>query len=66
MRCYICDDIIEKPVYNGDHKDYDPCVKCLDIIHHVFEDIPDPKPEEDEDEDTNLLDNLEEQVYNIS
>lgn len=39
MRCMICDVVLtEKEVkYNSDHRDFDPCTGCLDVINEVFE-----------------------------
>jgi hypothetical protein len=44
VRCFICDSILQKPSFNRQHKAYDPCHHCLDIIADVFND----HPEEDE------------------
>lgn len=52
MRCHICNTILEPEHihWNMDHKDFDPCPRCLMEISEVFEDPL------DEDEITRLLD----------
>ena len=59
MRCRICDSAIENPKYNSDHKDYDPCTTCLEIINEVFEDYVEEHEErkEKDNEINDLADN---------
>lgn len=67
MRCYICDAVLDKPIYNGAHGDYDPCKVCLDVINALFNDEePEGDSEENEEDSEKVLDNLDESVYNIS
>ena len=40
MRCHICNRPLEKPTYNRQHADFDPCGVCLEVIHNVFGDDP--------------------------
>lgn len=46
MRCAICDNVLadDEVRFNRDHKDYDPCGTCKNIIKDVFK--------EDRDEGT--------------
>lgn len=39
MRCFICDSVLNdnEIKVNPEHKDFDPCGKCLEIIEEVFE-----------------------------
>jgi len=39
-RCYICDRPIEKPSFNRQHDDIDPCGTCLEVINNVWHDDP--------------------------
>ena len=49
MRCYICDRVIDKPNFNKDHGDYDPCETCLEVINDLFQSHKDrPYAAEDE------------------
>lgn len=32
MRCFICDVAIEKPQFNSEHDDFDPCETCKQVI----------------------------------
>lgn len=43
MRCHICDvSLSENEIqFNRDHKDFNPCGKCLEIIDNVFEPLDD-------------------------
>lgn len=53
MRCYICNSVINKPVWNGILRSWEPCTVCLEIINNIFEDHPDvsdPEIEEDVEE----------------
>lgn len=38
MRCYICNKILEDDhvQYNQDHKDFDPCPTCLNVIEDLI------------------------------
>lgn len=40
MKCFICDNQLKDKeiVWNADHEDWEPCVKCLNIINDVFHD----------------------------
>lgn len=40
MRCHICNSVLSptEVQFNRDHKDWDPCGKCLDAISEVFND----------------------------
>ena len=38
MRCHICDTVINKPVFNSQWKNWEPCTTCLEVINNVFED----------------------------
>ncbi len=49
MRCHICNMLLEEPVYNSDHKDYDPCPSCLVVIHDTLASFKDKAVAEDED-----------------
>lgn len=57
MRCYICDSVLSAPVWNGQLKAFEPCPTCMDIIHHVFEDTPEPLSVEEESLDDAENDN---------
>jgi hypothetical protein len=48
MKCFICNKTLESEEIkqNRDHKDFDPCRGCLEVIYHVFED---PVSEDDVD-----------------
>lgn len=37
MRCYICDKVVETPVYDEDHQDFQPCEGCMAIINDLVE-----------------------------
>lgn len=39
-RCRICDKFIERPHFNRQHGDIDPCGTCLEVINNVFSDDP--------------------------
>jgi hypothetical protein len=32
MRCFICNVAIEKPQFNSEHDDFDPCETCKQVI----------------------------------
>ena len=49
MRCYICDTALEKPQFNNDHGDYEPCERCLIVIQDAIGAFID-KPSADEDD----------------
>lgn len=49
MRCYICDKVLSEPQFNTDHRSYDPCQTCLDVIQGVLDGYKD-KPSMDEDD----------------
>jgi hypothetical protein len=38
MHCHICDKILgpDEIKFNRDHKEFDPCSECLQIISEVF------------------------------
>jgi uncharacterized protein with PIN domain len=40
MRCHICNAVLSEPEiqWNKDHKDWDPCTTCQDVIESVFND----------------------------
>ena len=40
MRCHICNAVLsdQEIQWNKDHKDWDPCTTCQDIIESVFND----------------------------
>jgi hypothetical protein len=58
MRCHICDVVLsEKEVkINSEHKDFEPCTTCLDVINDVFEPL-------DEEEISRLLEEEWPEVY---
>lgn len=37
MRCYICDKVIDDPIYDENHQDYQPCEGCMAIINDLVE-----------------------------
>lgn len=41
MKCHICDHTLTtgEVQWNKDHKDWDPCLKCLEIINDIFNDV---------------------------
>ncbi len=49
MRCHICDRVLSEPRFNSDHKDYDPCDTCLEVVYDVLGSYRD-KPAAEEDE----------------
>lgn len=55
MRCHICNNALsEKEIqFNRDHKDWDPCGTCLEVISDVF--THDDESEIDEQLDFELL-----------
>ena len=40
MKCHICNATLSPPEvqWNSDHKDWDPCNKCQEVIDAVFSD----------------------------
>lgn len=58
MKCHICDASIENPKWNTDHKGYDPCTICLEVIDNCFEDYIE---EEDEKESNELCQGVDNQ-----
>lgn len=56
MRCHICDAALgeDEIKFNREHKDYDPCGRCLEVIRNVFG--------EEEDDQYVLLDDLDDDV----
>jgi len=53
MRCHICNAALSAGEIqrNHDHKDWDPCNRCLEAIDDVFND----RTEEEIDEELSLL-----------
>lgn len=41
MRCHICNATLSaaEVQWNSDHKDWDPCNKCQEVIEGVFSDL---------------------------
>ncbi len=40
MRCHICNTVLspQEIQWNPDHKDWDPCTSCQEVIDSVFND----------------------------
>jgi len=53
MRCHICNAVLNptEVQWNNDHKDYDPCNRCLEAIDDVFND----RSEEEIDQEIAIL-----------
>lgn len=49
MRCAICNSILSaaEVQWNSDHKDWDPCNKCQEVIDGVFTDLTEEEIDEE-------------------
>ena len=59
MRCFICNAVIDEPVFNNDHQDIDPCDICKYAIEDILAGYGDsPAAPDDEGLDPVLLEEL--------
>lgn len=56
MRCYICDVVIEKPNFNADHNDYEPCDYCQQIVNETVGNFTEKPYADDDDFGEDILD----------
>lgn len=49
MRCAICNAVLSPAEiqWNNDHKDWDPCNKCQEVIDEVFTDLSEEEIDEE-------------------
>lgn len=49
MRCHICDRLLGEPHYNSEHKDWDPCDTCQEVINDTVGSFKDTPSADEED-----------------
>jgi cytidine deaminase len=66
MKCYICDKQLadDEISFNSQHKDFEPCGTCLEIIENVFEPLDEEQIEwliesELENDEEEIVENIE-------